>query len=463
MSVRAVSGRRAARTATVVFSGCCARRGRPTTRSPTRPATRRGRGWARRWPTPGPPRRNRRRCRAEVLAGRSWAPLPDRYERIARTGETAGYVSGSEARQAVLASAANRGWRLADVEARVADGRWSGLRGLYARYRGGWQRALRRDWAKAVGWAGTKSPGSVSVPDTSPNTHRGGTGAATDGDQISPEWISVFLDAVANASPRWGRHAGRNRAVLQSLAYAGWQARSRVIDWGVRSYALGGGLGRSTVAVVLAELAAEADPFLVRVAAGVHDQADTYRLRLPDTVSLRRAGPTLKPRPVPDVLIDRPKSGLGVYQALSSRPRTADELAARSRYGRATVYRRLAELAELGLARRGRDGSWVRGPRGLVAAGWRTGGYWLRACRLRRYRRERRVWRDRLDGWHRPAALIPTPRPPPTRTAPLPQTSRPPPPARQPRSPTSPGRTTSPPTTTRGAGRRRKPRTCPRR
>ncbi|MGZ4620351.1 MAG: hypothetical protein ACXV3F_17010, partial [Frankiaceae bacterium] len=121
--------------------------------------------------------------------------------------------------------------------------------------------------------------------------------------------------------------------MLQSLAYAGWQARSRVIGWGVRSYALGGGLGRSTVAVLLAELAAEADPLLVRVAAGVHDQADTFRLRLPDTVSLRRAGPTLKPRPVPDVLIDRPKSGLGVYQALSSRPRTADELAARSRYG----------------------------------------------------------------------------------------------------------------------------------
>ena len=221
--------------------------------------------------TPEPPALS-----GEVLAGRSWAPLPDRYERIARTGEAAGYASGSEARQAVLASAANRGWRLADVEARVADGRWSGLRGLYGRYRGGWQRALRRDWAKAVGWAGTKSPGSVSGPDTSPNTHRGATAAATEGDQISPEWISVFLDAVANASPRWGRHAGRNRAVLQSLAYAGWQARSRVIDWGVRSYALGGGLGRSTVAVVLAELAAEADPLLVRVAAGVYDQADTY-------------------------------------------------------------------------------------------------------------------------------------------------------------------------------------------
>ena len=76
------------------------------------------------------------------------------------------------------------------------------------------------------------------------------------------------------------------------------------------------------------------------------------------------------------------------------------------------MYRRLDELVELGLARRARDGKWVRGPRGLVAAAWRTGGYQLRRARLRRYRRERRAWRARLDAWYRPAALIPSPRPP---------------------------------------------------
>jgi DNA-binding transcriptional ArsR family regulator len=170
----------------------------------------------------------------------------------------------------------------------------------------------------------------------------------------------------------------------------------------------------------LAELAGEDDPLVVRVAGGVHEQADTYRLRLPETVSWRRCGQPVKPRPVPDVLIDRAKSGLGVYQALGSRPRSADELTAASRYGRATVYRRLAELAELGLARRNRDGRWVRGHRGLVAAGWRTGAFWLRARRLGCYRRERRAWRDRLDGWYRPAALIPAPRSPadPTPTEP---------------------------------------------
>ena len=120
-------------------------------------------------------------------------------------------------------------------------------------------------------------------------------------------------------------------------------------------------------------------------------------------MSLRRRGAGIKPRPVPNVLIDRPKSGLGVYQALSSRPRSVDELVTGSQYSRATVYRRLDELIELGLARRARDGKWVRGPRGLVAAAWRTGGYQLRRARLRRYRRERRVWRARLDAWYRPA------------------------------------------------------------
>ena len=74
----------------------------------------------------------------------------------------------------------------------------------------------------------------------------------------------------------------------------------------------------------------------------------------------------------------------------------------------------------------------LRGPRGLVAAAWRTGGHQLRRARLRLYRRERRVWRARLDAWYRPAALIPFPRsgsappagpPPAAQPAPLPRAS----------------------------------------
>ena len=49
-----------------------------------------------------------------------------------------------------------------DVGRRLAcidDGRWAGVRGLYLRYRGGWHRALRRDWTKAVSWAVTSRRG----------------------------------------------------------------------------------------------------------------------------------------------------------------------------------------------------------------------------------------------------------------------------------------------------------------
>ena len=209
------------------------------------------------------------------------------------------YPTGSVARQAVLCSAANRGWTLADVTTRIDDGRWAGLRQLYTRYRTGRQRALARDWNKALSRAVRKSAGPVSTSDTSPNTHRG-TRGTTERDQISKEWISVFLDAATNASPRWGRNAGRNRALLQSLAYAASHTGSRVIDWGVRSYGLGAGLGRSTAADVLRALASEDDPFLTRVAGGVYDQADTYRgCGCPTPCPCAAAAPASNPGPSP--------------------------------------------------------------------------------------------------------------------------------------------------------------------
>ena len=209
------------------------------------------------------------------------------------------YPTGSEARQAVLCSAANRGWTLADVTTRIDDRRWAGLRQLYTRYRTGRQRALARDWNKALSRAVRKSAGPVSTSDTSPNTHRG-TRGTTERDQISKEWISVFLDAATNASPRWGRNAGRNRALLQSLAYAASHTGSRVIDWGVRSYGLGAGLGRSTAADVLRALAGEDDPFLTRVAGGVYDQADTYRgCGCPTPCPCAVAAPASNPGPSP--------------------------------------------------------------------------------------------------------------------------------------------------------------------
>ena len=62
------------------------------------------------------------------LGGR--APLGAELEQIARTGrwDRSRYPGRSEARMAVLAAAAARGWRLADVRAAAGGGAWSGPR-----------------------------------------------------------------------------------------------------------------------------------------------------------------------------------------------------------------------------------------------------------------------------------------------------------------------------------------------
>ena len=65
------------------------------------------------------------------LGGR--APLGAGLERVARSGrwDRSRYAGRSEARMAVLAAAAARGWRLAEVQSAIASGAWKGLAGLY--------------------------------------------------------------------------------------------------------------------------------------------------------------------------------------------------------------------------------------------------------------------------------------------------------------------------------------------
>jgi hypothetical protein len=54
------------------------------------------------------------------------APLGAELDRVARTGrwDRSRYPGRSEARMAVLAAAAGRGWQLADVRAAVGSGAW---------------------------------------------------------------------------------------------------------------------------------------------------------------------------------------------------------------------------------------------------------------------------------------------------------------------------------------------------
>ena len=86
------------------------------------------------------------------LGGR--ASLGAELDLTARTGQwdrSRGW-GRSEARAAILAAAAGRGWQLADVRGAVASGAWKGLAALYHRASepGRMDRLLPYEWRKAI-------------------------------------------------------------------------------------------------------------------------------------------------------------------------------------------------------------------------------------------------------------------------------------------------------------------------
>ena len=112
------------------------------------------------------------------LGGR--APLGAGLERVARSGrwDRSRYPGRSEARMAVLGAAAARGWRLAEVQAAIACGAWTGLAGLYERRsEPGHGQRLQHDRVRHQEPGpvlGAEPPDSVPCPaDASPHPDRG--------------------------------------------------------------------------------------------------------------------------------------------------------------------------------------------------------------------------------------------------------------------------------------------------
>ena len=89
------------------------------------------------------------------LGGRG--PLRAELEHAARTGrwDRSRHAGRSEARMAVLTACAACGWRLAEVEAAVADSSWSGLARLYERPSepARMTRLMPIEWRKAIAFA----------------------------------------------------------------------------------------------------------------------------------------------------------------------------------------------------------------------------------------------------------------------------------------------------------------------
>jgi DNA-binding transcriptional ArsR family regulator len=369
----------------------------------------------------------------ELDPPRAGGPLPPVYEAIALTGkfDRAVYPSRSEARQAVVSSAAARGWTLTEVAARVEDGRWRGLAAFYARYRPGWRRtALLKDWRTALteiaAWRAARAPVPNS-PTRESSSHRGqesSGGPTAEGDfrsgrggVLEYRFLRRWWLATERAAPdRYTTRAGLTlRAVLHALGAAGQKVGSRYVAFGTRSLSLSAGRDHTTVAEALRVLRDEPDPFVVLLEGDRGADGDLYELRIPDRYlalveQLRWPGGKIPGvDPVFRVL------GLPahfVYQALSDTdPHTVVDLARAAVISRSAAYRALDTLADAGLARRV-AGGWRRGRMALARARVLCGAAEL-VTRLRdRFAVERQAW------WAVLGEVRHLPPPPPAQVAP---------------------------------------------
>lgn len=217
------------------------------------------------------------------------------------------YDSASEARQAVLTSAARAGLQLVDVAVQVERGGWAGLRSLYARYRPHQRRrSLEADWRKAQAFvAANPLPNqrrrSNSAPRKSAN-HRShtrlplevtrggpqGTPTAADEHRFIRTWLAALRATENHRFPGQGGLA--ERFALRVLGMAAHQTGTRFVAHGVRSVAIDMGVEFSSAAAVLRRLSDAPDGWIDLVQEGHGRSADTYELRIPSDLdpSVRR-------------------------------------------------------------------------------------------------------------------------------------------------------------------------------
>ena len=209
-------------------------------------------------------------------------------ERIARHGifDAGKYPSRSEARQAVLASAAGRGWTLTDVRQRMLTGIWAGLTALYAKYSpASREKTLRREWERADEFCrkmrssetGAKTP---RKNDTSRLNTQGGQVSAAAEHEFLRSW-ELALQIFERASLHNSRDGIGKRFLLRAMLEAAHKKGSRFVEFGVRAYAIATGTHPGTVAKQLRQLASAESP--IRLAGeGRGKHADLYELVIPD-------------------------------------------------------------------------------------------------------------------------------------------------------------------------------------
>jgi hypothetical protein len=351
--------------------------------------------------------------RAELAADisaprRARRPLSAALDAIVRTGRCGRYPTPSEARMAVLCSAAARSWSLADVRAAISGGQWAGLASLYPRpgEPGRIERLLETEYEKAAAYVGRGE--RVRNSDTSDISHHhplDDLGAVITYGVIR-QWLTVTEIAAEDPArvARWGRQTISARLVLIALGLAAMVSGSPRIAFGVRNLALRSGVSADTVAVVLAMLRDEPDP-LIRLARPHRlDKADAYDLVIPaayeDSARWRRRRAGLVDAVHPAFLAVGKPEAL-VYQALTAAEETGREVARSARLSVSATAEALTVLAEHGLAERG-PGGWRRGPARLDDVADATGATAMYRDRADAYDEDRVIWHETIAGWLAP-------------------------------------------------------------
>jgi hypothetical protein len=330
--------------------------------------------------------------------------LPRRITAYATTGHLPAdttWPSHSEARQSVLAHAALHGHSLATIGALVAPGRpWHrGLGGAYARYHRNAEKALQRDFHKALTWAAANARYFRPVRAQERELHTRGGGY---GPELHRRWLA---NATAWLDKQFPGHRYKwvGAAVYQALAVHAVRSGEvingvPVVGVGGRSLSLATGLlSETTVWQFLRDTRDLPGSPLVRTRIAQGRQPDYYALTRQHQLETSR--PVIAATRVEDVHMAWKIIGhrhRRVYEAIVHRQLdNPQDVFAAAHIATSTGYAALGTLATAGLITR-RRGHLRAGPVKLddIAAAHHLDEQ--RTQRIQRHQRERATWHDWL-------------------------------------------------------------------
>nr|AAS20173.1 hypothetical protein [Paenarthrobacter aurescens] len=334
---------------------------------------------------------------------------------LAQTGmyDTNRYASDSDARQAVILSAAAAGLELVDVERRMLQGTWPGLASFYARYASRHRfQSLRRDWMSALRYLSKKTTQNHRndnvhrSPTSQPNTQAAEVNGirSTSNPDAEHRFIRTWRNAsrIREVNYQQSRTGMARRMVLRALGEAAHMTASRFIEFGVRSIAVATGLDHTTVGLHLRQLRAEKDPLVTLVEEARGTKGDLYVLTVPEELKSVAEDATWQKGKIHALRPVFRELGLPaafVYEALEHSPGMATaEIVRITRLSRSGVHEALEILAAWNLVVRSPSRAWsIVAGTSLRQLAEQFGVLEAVALQVQRYRNDRIIWREWLS------------------------------------------------------------------